>query len=215
MGKSAFLSMVTSLRFNSNEGVINVADISLLGNLNSSEPLDLDIYKDAQELPLLPPAGRYTVQAPESFPTEAFGKTQANFLSVQIDPKIVSNGHDGYTLRYTIISAKPFKRSGVTVSQVGDYLRAVGVRGKVGSDPASIVEAVEQTANQLYEVDIDWRAFHKGTGFTVKGMTNFPSDGNGGRLPYVLHPTEKDPTSGEPVKVRANLVVKRFIAATS
>lgn len=153
------------------------------------------------------------MQAPESFPSEAFGKTQAGFLSVQIDPKIVGPTNAGYTLRFTKISAKPFKRGGVTVSQVGDYLRAVGVRGKVSSDPQSIADTVEQTANMTYEVDADWRAFHKGTGFTLEGMERFPSDGNGGHLPYVEHPTEKDPITGEPVLVRANLVVKRYVAA--
>ena len=43
-------------------------------------------------------------------------------------------------------------------------------------------------------------------------MENFPPDGNGGFQPYVVHPTRKD-DAGEPVILRANLRVQRFIPA--
>lgn len=191
-----------------------MADISALNNLNPAEPLDFDIYKDAQDTPPLPKAGRYTVRAPESFPTEAFGATKAGFLSAQIDPTIVGPQHEGYTLRFTKISAKPFKRGGVTVSQVGDYLRATGRRERVGGSPQEIADAIEQTANLSYEVDVDWRVYEKGTGYVLEGMSNFPSDGNGGHLSTIPSPTVKDPVTGEPQMLRANLFVKRFIAAS-
>ncbi len=192
-----------------------MANISSLGELNPIEPLDLadGVYKDAMEAPPLPKAGRYTVVAPDTFPQEWFDKTRKGDLYIQIDPKIVGPTNEGYTIRFTKVSAKVYKRSGVNVSQLGDYLRATGRKSQVTADPQSLADAVEQTANQVYQIEGDWSAYHSGTKWRLDGMNNFPSDGNGGHTPWVPHPTEKDPISGEPVMVRANFVVQRFIAA--
>ena len=188
-----------------------MADISALGNLNSSEPLDFDTYVDAKEGFTLPPKGRYTVIAPETFPDEAFGATQAGFLSAQIDPTIVGPTGEGITLRFTKVSAKPFKRGTATVSQLGDYLRACGLTGRLSGDPAELASAVSATAGRVYEVDVDWRAYNKNNGYKVEGMTNFPSDGNGGHQSWCEDPTDKDPSTGKPTRLRANLQVKRFV----
>ena len=187
-----------------------MADISNIGNLLPAEPLDMDIYPEAREAAPFPPAGRYTVRAPETF---QFGETAAHYLSAQIDPTIVGGLFDGYTIRFTKVSAKPFKRGGVTVSYLGDYLRATGRRQNISGDPQEQADAVEGTANLTYDVYVDWKIFEKGTGFVVEGMDRFPSDGNGGRLPFMKSPTTKDPVTGEPKMLRANLVVKRFISA--
>ncbi len=200
------------------------ADISALGNLLPVEPLDMENYQDAQEARPLPPEGQYTVRAPESFPSTAFGSTKAGYLSAQVDPTIVGPTNEGYTLRFTKVSAKTFKRGGVNVSQLGDYLRATGRRNQVGSDPQAQADAVEQTANALYKVDVRWRAYCKNCGFVLEGMTKFPSDGNGGYVPWTACPNCKDPEDTEelakkedrPVKqlsIRGNLVVNRYIAA--
>lgn len=189
-----------------------MADISMLGNLNSAEPLDLSLYVDTKEAPPLPKKGRYTVRAPESFPNTAFGATRAGFLSAQIDPTIVAPSNEGYTLRFTKVSAKTFKRGGMSVSQIGDYLRATGSRTPVEGDPQAQANAVEQTANKVYQVDIDWRAYCKEDGLQVEGMERFPSDGNGGHLPFIAHPTLKNQETGEPLMLRANAVVVRYIA---
>ncbi len=191
-----------------------MADISSLGNLQSAEPLDLPQYKDAQEPQGLPKSGRYTVQAPSSFQTTAFGATRAGFLSAQIDPTIIGPTNEGYTIKFTKVSAKPFKRSGLTVSQLGDYLRATGLRTVVPGDPQAQADAVEATANLVYEVTTDWRAYCKGCGHQVEGEKHFPSDGNGGHSPFVTCPTCKDDTGG-PLRLRGNLVVTRFIAPSS
>lgn len=191
-----------------------MADISALGTLQPVEALDLGPeYKDSQEAPPLPKKGRYTVQAPPGFPPTAFGRTKAGALSAQIDPKIVGPTNEGYTIRFTKVSAKVFKRQGVSVSQLGDYLRATGFRGRVTDEQAQ-ADAVEQTANAVYEVEADWRAYNKDTGFSVEGMERFPSDGNGGHLPFFEDPNSKD-EQGNPVKLRANLVVTRYIAASN
>jgi hypothetical protein len=190
-----------------------MVDISALGNITSTEPLDLPQYKDAQEF-RLPKAGRYTVQAPTEFPPTTFGKTQAGFLSAQVDPTIVGPTNEGFQIRFVRISAKTWedKKSGVKVSQLGRYLRATGRTTPVGGDPQEQANAVEQTAGAVYQVDVDWRARNNNTGYTVEGMKNFPSDGNGGHQSWIEDPTDVD-ENGSPVRLRANLVVTRFLAA--
>lgn len=200
-----------------------MANISELGNLNPTEPLDLDSYIDNKEFTGIPAKGRYTVRAPESFPQEAFSLTQEGNLSISLDPTIVGPTNEGYTLRFTKVSAKQFKRQGVTASQVGDYLRACGVRGKFNT-PQEQVDAVEQTVNQVYQVDVDWRAYNKNTKYQLKGMEHFTKDGNGSYLPFCEDPGdfEKD-EAGEVVKdaegnpahkkLRANAYVERYVPA--
>lgn len=188
-----------------------MADISSLGNLASAEPIDMDMYQDAKPRSR-PEAGEYVVRAPESFPETAFGKTQAGNLKVNIDPTIVGPTNEGYTIRFTSISAKVYEsQGGVKTSQLGQYLRSCGLKGTLPGDPQAQANAVERTAGRTFRVYADWVAEHRPTGFKVTGMKSFPSDGNGGRQPWVNHPTEKD-ENGEPLRVWANLVVRRYLA---
>lgn len=201
-------------------------DISHLGGLAPVEPLDLDSYLDNKESNFqLPPKGRYTVRAPESFTQASFGVTRAGALSITVDPTIVSPTNEGFNIRFTKVSAKPFKRGASTASQAGDYLRACGLRGKYTTNEA-ISDAVEQTANALLQVDLDWRAYNKNTGFSVEGMERFPSDGNGGHLPWFNDPTDFEAAEDGSIKLdaegnklpkrlRANVVVSRYIPASA
>lgn len=196
-----------------------MADISSLGGLAPVDTLDGDTYKTQSVGFTMPKAGRYTLRSPESFPATAFGKTQAGNLSIQIDPTIVGPTSEGLTVRFTKISAKVFERGpGNKVSQVGDYLKAVGYQGNVPGDPQEIANLVEQTAGAQYEAVLEWEARHSASGFKVKGMRNFPSDGNGGYQSWVNHPTETT-LDGEgkqvPLRLRANLVVDRYIPRTN
>lgn len=170
--------------------------------------------------------GRYTVQAPNSFPPAAFGRTKAGSLSAQVDPTIIGPTNEGYLIRFTKVSAKQFKRGGTTtVSQMGDYLRACGIRGRL-TDEQALADAVEQTANAVYEVDLNWRAYNKASGFSVEGMERFPSDGNGGHLPWFEDPNDFERDENNEVKLgpdgqklhkrlRANVVVDRFVPSAS
>jgi hypothetical protein len=186
-----------------------LADLSHLGGLNPVEALDLANYADNKESTFrLPVKGRYTLRAPESFPAAAFTRTKAGALSIQIDPTIVGPTNEGFTVRFTKVSAKPFKRDGVTVSQVGDYLRSCGFSG-VLADEQSIADAVEATAGAIYEAKLDWRAYSK-SGFSLQGMERFPKLADGSYQSWVEDPTLKD-ENGNPVKVRANIIVDRFI----
>lgn len=197
-----------------------MADISALGNLEPTQTLNLNDYA-APKVGTgfrLPKAGRYTLRAPESFTAASFGKSRSNNLTVQIDPTIVGGDHDGFNIRFTRVSAKTYERDGKQVSQLGDYLLACGLGGEVPGDPQAAADAAEQTANATFEAVVDWKARDSATGAQVKGMKNFPSDGNGG---YQSWTTLVDPSTGEvikdengdPKRFRANLEIVKFIPA--
>ena len=190
-----------------------MADISSLGELRPVEPLDLDAYADNREFTSIPKAGRYVVQAPAEFPSTAFSRTKAGALSAQVDPTILGPTNEGFRLRFVKVSAKTFKRAGISVSQLGDYLRACGFRGRLENE-IDLANAVEGTVNQTYQVDLDWRAYNKNTGFSLEGMERFPSDGNGGHQSWTEDPVDKDET-GAPVKLRAQVIVSRYVPATT
>lgn len=188
------------------------ADISSLGNLQEIQPLDLDEYVDNKESTFqLPKAGRYLLRVAPEFPTSSFGATQAGALSITIDPTIVAPHNEGFLIRFTKVSCKQFKRGAKMASQAGDFLRACGLRGTYNTNQ-DLADAVASVASRTFEADLDWRAYNKNTKFSVEGMSRFPSDGQGGHLSYFLDPTDKD-ENGDPVKLRANLVVSRYVPA--
>lgn len=186
------------------------ADISALGNLQPIEPLDMDNYADNKEAGTfsLPPKGVYTVRATAS-PTFDRSKTSGALLAT-IDPVIVSPTNEGFIVRFTKVSAKEFKRGTAKVTQMTDYLRACGVRGKF-SDEQELADAVEATANTLYQIEGDWSAYNKDTKVETVGMERFPSDGNGGHLPWI----EATDAMGAPIRLRANFKVTRYIPASA
>lgn len=190
-------------------------DISTLSGLAPVEMIDLDTYAINQPKSSfrLPERGIYTLQAPAAFPAEAFGVSKAGALTVQIDPTIVGGDNDGFQLRFIKVSAKTFKRDGVTVSQLGDYLKAVGITGAFAS-PQDLADAVELTAGATYQAELDWRAYKDG--YALEGMQNFPKNEDGTYRSWVEHPTAKtvnDKGEEVPVRVFANLYIRNFIAA--
>jgi len=195
-----------------------MADIAKLGMVQS-EPLNLDIYKDFGGPRPFPKKGRYTLRAPESFPPTSFTRSQAGALQAQIDPVIVGPTNEGFPLKFIRVSAKTYPRDGVPASKMGDYLRAFGRKGVINNDQ-ELADAVEATANLTYEADLDWRLYGQGhdtdgANLIKEGMENFPSDGKGGYLPYIPSKTQTNPETGEPVMLRANVVIKRFVPVTS
>lgn len=199
-----------------------MADIGALGQLQPAESLDLDTYADigGERKPRFqfPRAGRYTLRAPDSFPAEAFGRTKSGALSVQIDPTIVGPTAEGTAVRFQRISATTYQRKGKPVSKIGDYLRACGKTGRLSGDAQEIADAVETTANTIYEAQLDWRLYAKGHSKTadaleIRGMENFPKDANGDPVPYVLSETQVNPETGEPMRLRANLEIAWFYPA--
>lgn len=202
-----------------------MANIAELGGLQPVEEISLadGEYVDTKEFTPIPAKGVYVVQAPGTFPQAAFGVSKAGALTAQVDPSIVGPTNVGYTLRFTKVSAKVFQRGNAKVSQLGDYLRACGMKSRLATAQDQI-DAVEGTANRQYQVELDWRAYNKNTGWQVEGMERFPSDGKGGYLPFIDDPNdfEKDENGnvvhdaqGAPVhtRLRANVYVRRYIAA--
>jgi hypothetical protein len=188
-----------------------MADLSHLGGLNPVEALDLENYADNKEKVSsfrLPPKGVYTVQAPDSFPAAAFSRTKAGSLQIQIDPTIVGPTHEGTLIRFVKISAKTFERNKQIVSQVGDYLRACGFRGTLANEQ-EIADAIEATANAIYQVKLDWRAYNKRTGYSLEGMERFPKLEDGTHQPWVIDPAEegKVDEEGRQLRVFANLTI--------
>lgn len=193
-----------------------MADLSALGGLQEVQLLDLTegIYADAKESTFrLPVKGRYTVQAPDSFPSTAFGRTKKGALSIQVDPKIIGPTNEGFQLRFTKLYNTTYERQGKPVSSIGDYLRACGWSGILRTEQ-DMADAVESTANKTYQVEIDWKAYGK-SGFEVKGMEKFPKLADGSHQSWIEDPTDLDPETGKPIRLRANIEVKKYLAATN
>ncbi len=196
-----------------------MADISHLGNLNPVQQLDLDAtYPVTKESTFsLPAKGTYTLRAPDSFPTAAFGETKNHDLSIQIDPTIVagpggSTEGEGRVVRFVKISNKSFKRkvdgTEKTASQVGDYLAACGWKGRITNDQEA-ADAVESTAGTVYQAKLDWRAYNTRTGFSLEGMERFPKKEDGTYSSIVVDPSEvgKKDDLGRQLVVFANLSI--------
>jgi hypothetical protein len=160
-----------------------------------------------------PNKGRYTLRTTDSFTEESFAPNKANTaLTFAINPVIVGPTQEGYELKFNSgrISGKVYQRKGKPASQLADYLKAVGVTGTVPGDPQAQADIVQGTAGMTFEALLDWRAYDKSTGRSVEGMENFPSDGKGGHLPYLLSETEVD-EEGNAKKIWANVEVALFL----
>lgn len=198
-----------------------MADISQLGNLQTTEPLDLAVYNGTRQAKPFPPKGRYTARTPESFPAEAFGKSNTGFLTIDVSPTIVGGEYDGFKLNFTKVSTKTWtNKDGKAESQFGRYLVACGITGDVPTSPQEQADLVERTANTLISIDVDWYARNRVAGFQVKGMENFPTkeDGSHSRRVEVKTADGKavlDPVTGEPVVAFAYLEVVRFAPAAN
>lgn len=195
-----------------------MADISALGNLAAAEPLDMDGYQLSTGAPKpFPRKGRYTLRVRDSFPAEAFGQSAAKALTVDISPTIASGPHEGFQIRFTRVSAKVYTRGNDKVSQLGDFLKAVGITGRLTGDPQDAADKAEQSANLTFDAYLDWRLFARGEGpdgadLVLDGMEAFPKDEAGNYVPYIKSKT-KVGEDGQPVILRANLQIKRFVAA--
>lgn len=109
------------------------------------------------------------------------------------------------------MSAKPFQRGNSTVSQVGDFLKSVGVSGVIRSNQ-DIANLVEQTSGRVFDAKLVWNGYNKVTGFEVKGMKNFPRTADGSHQSWMEDPTPGAvDDSGNPYRVMARLQIDRFI----
>lgn len=165
-----------------------------------------------------PNKGWYSLRTTDSFSSESFKPNKAGTaFTFQIDPVVVGPTNEGYQLKFNSgrISAKTYQRTDKTsgktqtVSQLSDYLKASGYTGVVPGDAQQQADLVEMQAGKTFEALLDWRAWDPSNQREIAGMENFPSDGNGGNLPYVLSDTQTD-DEGNPKRIWANLEIVRF-----
>lgn len=188
-----------------------------IANLGNLQPVDLDLDNYAEAAPKssfrLPPAGRYTLRAPDSFTSEAFSATGSGALSARVDSTIISGEHAGFLIRYQRVSAAPFKNDPNT-SWMLRFLKACGVSGRITSTQ-DLADAVASTAGRAYEAELEWVAQDRSSGFAVKGMRSFPQLSDGTYQSWVAHPTltQRNERTGqdEAKRVWANIEVKRYI----
>ena len=198
----------------------NTIDISALGTLQPTQPIDLSVVPEAPKKAFMfPRAGRYTVRAPEAITAESFSSTKAGNLSARVDPTIVGPTNEGYDIRFTNLSAKVYTdpRTNTETSQVAQYLQAFGITDKLDGTPEQAANLIASTAGKTAEVWADWVSEHRASGFKLRGMRNFPNkDDAGNFLPFVTHPDSSvTDANGEPLRLRANLVVSRWLAKTN
>lgn len=191
-----------------------------IGNFNvaPTEPVDIaSAYPASKPVRRFPNKGWYTLRTIDAFTPESFVPNKAGTaLTFQIDPTIVGPTNDGYQLKFSSgrISAKTYTRTdrngqSKTVSQLSDYLKAAGYTGTVPGDAQEQANLVESMAGRTFDALLDWRAYDPSTGTETSGMENFPSDGQGGYLPYLESATVTD-EQGKPKKIWANLEIVRF-----
>ena len=152
--------------------------------LNEPQQIDWDNYNPGSKYSVPPPAkgpdGKalvYTGQLPTTVVNEA---DDNNFRRYLFDPiKLVKNGGsaDGYVIRFTRASIKPFERDGKpqNASAAGNVLRSAGAVGKP-QKTAEYDAAMQQVKGRVVSFTIDWEARNKDTGEKVSGYDNFPLD---------------------------------------
>lgn len=209
-------------------------DISALGQLAPSQPLDLRDYPTSK-LPERPakapfsliPAGEYVLRAPDTFSGEAFNKTQKGSLAIAFDATIVGPTGEGTPVRFIRASASTFPRevNGTVklASFMADLVKSAGIEGEFpGVDENGSAQAqadmVCQVAGRTFKAKLDWEARDRkyGSGINVKGMYKFPKRDDGTYQPYFeLNGKDGLPEvkneRGYPERVWANLIVTGFV----
>lgn len=107
--------------------------------------------------------------------------TRDGYLQLLLDPvKIVRSGAaDGYQIRFTRVSTAPFLKNGEPMkgnpNKLAQFIKACGVTAKPQSN-SEYLAAAKAVAGKVFGFTVDWEAYNKETGETVKGYANFPDD---------------------------------------
>lgn len=166
-----------------------MSDIAQQG-LKEPEKLDWENAFSGSTYVAPPPAigvdGKYIVyygivlDAKETNPDE-------DYLNFLLDPiKLVKAGpFDGYQIRFTRASTKPYtvldKATGQRVPKKGnpnalaEYLRACGMTAKPNLN-SEYRAAVKLAQPKVFPFTVNWEAYNKDTGESIKGYNNFPDD---------------------------------------
>lgn len=202
-------------------------DISALGQLTPSQPLDFTKYptqatKSNSDKPkfVMPPAGEYTLQIPATLTTDNFKTSKSGSLMFKFDATITTGPHAGSLVRFISLSAKNYERDGVEQSMLGNLVAAAGGAEFPGvgadGDPGPQVRAVEAVAGRVFTAYLNWEAEDRkfGTGLKVKGMKNFPTitlaDGSTVHQSFIPVDGQTD-AQGRDARVWANLYISNFV----
>lgn len=158
-------------------------DIAQTG-LKEAPQVDWDNYNSGGSKYVAPPIplgadGRsitfYGVASPKE------DKPDQDYLNFLLDPiKIVRSGAaDGYLVRFTRASLRPFMKNGEPMrgnpNMLANFLRACGVQNKPQRNDEYRL-AVKNCSGRPFPFTADWEAYNKDTDETIKGYTNFPED---------------------------------------
>lgn len=177
--------------------------MSDIAQFNLAEPpkVDWDNYgKSGFQVPpdALDAAGKpivyygTVVKATETDPDEGLaGEPLLNYL---LDPIILDDS--GYVIRFTRASVRPYSiagADGVRVAKKGnpnklaDFLRSAGAQSKPASNDqykAAVAQVIALKKKAGFVVD--WEAYNKETGETIRGFNAFPIDPTTGRRKAIL-----------------------------
>ncbi len=153
-------------------------------NLREPDRTDWDNYNTGGSAysappPALGPDGKPIVyrgtvgEAKETAPDE-------ELLNYLLDPiRITDAAYAGKEIRFTRASVKPFKRKGEPMkgnpSKLGNFLRSAGLQAKPQTN-SEWRAAVAAAKSKPISFTIDWEAYNKDTGESVKGYLSFPED---------------------------------------
>lgn len=151
-------------------------------NLKEPEQCDWDSLGKSGYMPP-PPALDANGKAITYFGVSEAKETDPDegYLQFLLDPiKIIRSGSaDGYTIRFTRISTKPFTKNDQPIkgnpNKVANFLRSAGLQAKpqTNSEYRASVQAVK---TKPVAFTVDWSAYNKDTGEKVNGYLSFPDD---------------------------------------
>jgi hypothetical protein len=169
----------------------NMANDTAQMNLREPDKTDWDNYNAGSKFMAPPPAldeaGNMIVYTgviegiKEEANQYAVDKEGNAYLNYTFDPiRLVGAGvYDGYTIRFTSASLKPFEKNGEPIkgnpSKLGNALRSAGMTSKPQTN-AEWRAAVNQLKGKKVMFTIDWEAKNKEAGEVVKGFLAFPTD---------------------------------------
>lgn len=158
--------------------------------VKAPDPVDWSSYEDGGTGKPLPPGGlEYELEVMEVQTKGQDGllsRARSGYFQPVIDVKVIAPGqpHDGFLSRFNRFNTQKWtKRNG---NPLADYLRGFGMTGPFGTDE-EYASAALATKGRRLRATLDWEIYDSASGFSLKGMENFPVDAQGKRLTKVTN----------------------------
>lgn len=174
-------------------------DIAQLG-LKEAPQVDWENYGKGSGYQVPPPARDANGELITYYGVTAPVKDEADegYLQFKLDPISLTKGGpgvDGYTIRFTRVSVKPYTdkdgnpKKG-NPNKAADFLRSAGLTAKPQQN-TEYEAAINLTKNKPFPFVIDWEAYNKDNQERVKGYLNFPLNPDGKTRQAILHAGDK------------------------